>query len=296
MKKFFQIVLKNKSLFGSLLGVTGLFFLVAMICVVYFGSSFGWFSNNIKTTTTGMGVSTHTEDFNVKYTYFKYDIRESEVVTSASLEEIEFNQYDLVFRSRNRYTPIVVRIEMTGSSLPSAGTITAKINRDTSKAVSVDDHGTMKMSNFFTSIMRVTPYVGSALYNSNKDTQFNNIDSTTNFNAVRALKGNDATTGSKVFTTVTIPDDTITNITKVNYLEIPIVYTSADFVTIDAVSTLVVYLYITYDEGYTEVNHTVSYDGLVGIYNRTSAGTFTLGETSTISFADDLLGIEVNHS
>lgn len=273
------------------------FFLRGITLIVLFiglvGASLAWTALNDQANSGNIGVSVDYDRFFVEQGYYKYNVNEGRVDYYSSLVGIDFNQYDLVFRSRNRYTPIVAAIRMTGDDLADSGTVTIQIKRDSSISAMFEENSTNHLSHYFTNIMRVTALVGSSFYSSDNDTLFNNVDTNTNYEAARAQTGN--TTNSKVFTTAELSNDQLVSVTKSD-IEFNISYTSSDFVTINGKSTLIVYLYITYDEGYDGVD----YNGLIGTFIKTSdsmsiISTGDISDTS-IKFENDLMSIKVYHS
>ena len=206
---------------------------------------------------------------------------------------MRFNQYDLVFRSRNRYTPIIATLLLTGEDLDKdGGMITIQIERDSTIPSFVTENESKRLSQYFSSIMRVTAMINREYYSTSADTLFNNVDSS-NYTTIRAYTGNN--TNSKVFTNATVNGNTLTAVVKTD-ISISITYGSEDFNTIDGEETLIVYLYITYDEGFNGSN----YLGLVGTYQATSE-SLSIGasgslDDNSITFSNDLVAIKVSHS
>lgn len=303
----FANLTKNQKLklIGSFATTAFLGFVVVIVVVLYLNPSLGWFSSNRSVSGNGAGAEVEYDDFYVNAVYYLYDPKESAVVSSSDLSDIHFNPYDLVFRSRNRYTPVVAALKMTGDDLPSSGRLTIRINRNTTADADgyvVDENtGRTHLTEYFTSIMRVTPYVSAAYYSSVAATLYANVDSTVNYEYVRSLTGNvDAENGqpqSLVFTDVTMNGNLIASVEKEDYIDIAISYSSGDFVIDNGVSTLIVYLYITYDEGYRTTLSGTEYNGLLGIYQKTTeTGGISAGGDITdqsIQFQNDLLYIKV---
>lgn len=293
-------------LFGSFATTALLGIIVILVVVMYLNSSLGWFSNNKQVDGEGMEVEVDYDDFYVNATYYQYDPKAERVNSSTDLSNIMFNPYDLVFRSRNRYTPIIATLEMTGSDLPENGSLTVTIGRNTSVDAATGEIGDLHLAEKFSSIMRVTPYIGASYYSSTAGTLFSNVDTLTNYEYVRTLTGNVEARGgqpqSKVFTEAVMDGggEHITSVTKAESLVFEIDYTSSDFVDVNGVSTLIVYLYITYDEGYGIENDTTHYDGLVGIYQKTSeTGSISSGGDITdtsVRFENDLTNIRVTYN
>lgn len=249
--------------------------------LTYFGSSFGWFSRNEKVNKSGLDLNVQQGNLNVEFAYFMYDVNDETYKAESNLSAINFNQYDLVFRSRNQYTPIVVRLTLLKSELSaSGGAFTATIYRDTTKTVSTD-----RMDEFCSSVMRFTPFVGAAYYSADAETQFTNVHSA-HFSTTRALTGDDVTSGSQVFTEVDYIGNTVTDVTKDDYISLTFNYTSGDFTG----DVLYAYIYITYDEGFSAD----TYNGLTGIYTKT-AGITTIGDDH-VTFTNDLEYVKVDRA
>ena len=278
----------------------GLTLLVLSVLLV--SASFAWIAMNSDTSSSNMGMNVDYDKFFVEQAYYKYNAKDQHVEMYPGLTDVQFNQYDLVFRSRNRYTPIVATLMMTGTDLDEEGTIDILIKRDSSISpfyTEIKNGNEVKfISKNFSSIMRVTALVGSTYYSNNIDTLYSNVD-TANYSTVRAYytgRVESVPDTSKVFTTTTIgANDTLQGIEKSD-VELSIEYNGSDFVTINGKQTLIVYLYFTYDEGYDGS----SYNGLIGQYQRTS-GSSEIGASgdimdTSIRFENDLVSIKVSHS
>ena len=136
--------------------------MAVVMLVTCLTGTLAWFSINSKTDNSGAGLRSNVTDFDVSFAYYKNDIANETYAVSSDLSAIEFNQYDLVFRSINRHTPIVVRMAMQGADLASSGTITATITRNTAIPATrvVGNH--VEMNNYCSSVMRFTSYIGAA--------------------------------------------------------------------------------------------------------------------------------------
>lgn len=247
------------------------------------GYSFGWFSRNTGVGGAGMGVDVRRESIDVEFEYFKYDMNGQRYVSASDLSSIEFNQYDLVFRSRNNYTPIVIRFSIDKVQLPNSGILLANIYRDNDADVSVTEGGKTQMSKFSSSVMRFTPYINPSYYSATASTQFTNVHDP-NFSTVRAYTGD--TSGSQVFTTVNYTDSTINSITKKSFVSLQFPFVKGNFEG----DTVCAYIYVTYDEGFSAGN----YNGLMGIYLKT-AGFTSLNEES-VRFRNDFTSVEIKLS
>ena len=243
--------------------------------------SFAWFSNNRDVNGAGMGIDVRREGVDVEFEYFKYDMNGQSYVSASDLSSIEFNQYDLVFRSRNNYTPIVIRFSVNKAQLPDNGTLVANIYRDINADEFVTEGGKKKMSKFSSSVMRFTPYINPSYYSATASTQFTNVHDP-NYNTVRAYTGS-TQGGTQVFTTVSYSDNTINSIEKEDVVSLRFDFVKSNF----AGDTVFAYIYVTYDEGF----NAGSYNGLMGIYLKT-AGYTSLNEES-VKFDNDFTAVEI---
>ena len=311
----FRNLTKNQKLklIGSFTSTAIIGIVVVIALVLFLNPSLAWFSYNKQVSGTGMGVRVGYDDFHVSATCYQYDPKKSKVKTFSDLSEIDFNPYDLVFSARNRYTPVVVALKITGASLPSKGTVNVRITRDLSadpEGFSTDQGGHKHLIEVFSSVMRVTAYVGKSYYSDSAEMLYSQVDSSAHYDYVRSQTGNvneyasNAQPQSVVFTAVEMIQDSnlISSVTKAGYVDISVRYNNEDvFVTEDGVSTLIVYLYVTYDEGYTvqtQQGATVtSNKGLLGIYQKTTeTGSIAAGGDITgqsIQFENDLTQIRV---
>ncbi|MBP5466373.1 MAG: hypothetical protein J6Y43_02275 [Clostridia bacterium] len=256
--------------------------LLIFAVITYFNSSFGWFSRNKDVKGSGMGVNITQNNLDVEFEYLMYNVRSETYMSVNNLSDMEFNQYDLVFRSRNHLTPVVVRLAVNNGNLSAIGTLIVSIYRDTTKPTTETVGNKTQMSAFSSSVMRFTPFIGPTYYNADAETQFKNIH-TDNFTATNALTGDDETSGSQVFTHVDYTGSTVNSVRKDDSLSFTFDYTQNDFVN----GKLYVYVYITYDEGYNSGD----YNGLTGIYSST-AGLTAIGAES-VTFINDLVSIKV---
>lgn len=271
---------------GSAASALFLGVLVVFALIIYFNPSYGWFSRNAATNGSGMNLQVKQNNLDVDFAYFAYDVNDEEYTSGTDLSEIEFYQYDLVFRSRNKDTPVVLRFAVSKSSLPETGTLRATIYRDTTKPAETTDGNDKKhMSAFSSSVMRFTPYIGSAYYAAGAEAQYTNVHTDGNFAAIRALTGDDPTTGSKVFTAVNYTGSTVNTVIKDDSITLEYEFDQDDFNG----DVLYAYVYITYDEGYSDGEH--EYNGLTGVYSKTS-GISAIGQEST-TFTNDFLSVKV---
>ncbi|MBR5388794.1 MAG: hypothetical protein IK147_04990 [Clostridia bacterium] len=262
--------------------------LISGVLLIFFsGYSFGWFSSNKSVSGAGMGVGVRRESIDVEFEYFMYDIKNETYVSASDISAIEFNQYDLVFRSRNNYTPVVIRLAIKKIELPESGTLIASIYRDEDVPETTTSNAGMQMSAYSSSVMRFTPFINSSYYGATAAAQFTNVHDP-NFNTVRGYYTGDQIdqNGSQVFTTVSYTDKTINSVTKESVVSLEFPYNQGDF---DG-DTVYAYVYVTYDEGLDDG----SYKGLMGIYLDTAG--LTSINTDIVQFDNDFVSIGVTLS
>ncbi len=245
-----------------------------------------WFSINQTVGSDGVGAQTEAPDAVAAYYAYVYEAKASKVIYTGDSEEnfddptvtaLDMQFYDMIFKERNRYTPAILRIELTSlkKDWRNGGIVDVTVNRDTTLPNDA-------MTDHFTSVMRFTIVQDKAWYadaeaavaaNPAKD-----IGQELYFNLDEDLYGtyeniSGRTSQTTVFTTrtqgVVHKDDSIT-------LSVP--FTSSDIVD----GILNIYLYITYD-------HTLlsAYQAATGI-----TGGETIGRT--VLMEDDIDSLSVS--
>lgn len=276
----------------------GLF--VLGVILLYLNSAFGWFAQNKEVDGNGMAVTAYHDDVEAEYSHYFYDAKNAVGVGEDSITDIQVPQYDLIFRQRNRYTPAVIRVALTGEEdLPQSGTIALTIGRNLAASITTDE-GTIAngselpmLNNLFSSLMRLTIVKGAGIYSDDPTTLYRNIDNlpygnnSTLYEVIKSQTVNDATTN--VFTTVTGDEGDPDRYTKADSVTLSIDYTAADWNDMDGDGvneTLNVYVYVTYDETLLRE---------YGAYDATLNGDITsVGQV--IKLSNDLLTITASHS
>lgn len=276
----------------------GLF--VLGVILLYLNSAFGWFAQNKEVGGDAMAVTAYQDDVEAEYSHYFYDAKNAVGVGEDSITDIQVPQYDLIFRQRNRYTPAVIRVALTGEEdLPQSGTIALTIGRNLAASITTDE-GTIAngselpaLNNLFSSLMRLTIVKGAGIYSDDPTTLYRNIDNlpygndSTLYEVIKSQTANNATTN--VFTTVTGDEGDPDRYTKADSVTLSIDYTAADWNDIDGDGvneTLNVYVYVTYDETLLRE---------YGAYDATLNGDITsVGQV--IKLSNDLLTIAASHS
>lgn len=210
--------------------------------------AYGWFSNNRNVGGSGAGVNVLRNDVSARYEVYVYDINinrpsNTKIVDDEEVEltvkDIEFQQYDVTFRSRNRYTPIIIRIKLSGDNLlvepGETGSIFITIRRQGESDLSTD---TLPLTS--SSVMRFTGITNGSVDTSTAETLYGDVDALL-YDSTRATITN--TTNSKTFATIEeVNSEEIFNIES--DITLTVSYDNSSFVN----GKLDVFLYVTYDE------------------------------------------------
>lgn len=223
--------------------------------------SFGWFSQNKAVDADGIEMNLAYEDIQVEYSVYMWNIDAQagsnldKYGNIINISDITMHTHDLIFKARNKYTPVVIRIAITGSDMPVFGNAVVTIDRDTSIDVySTQEGHTTELSEYSSSIVRVTAAKGAGYYATTSgvadiNTIYNRVVNGDSANGITAIKGNETTFDTKTFTTVTENAGSYTY-TKLDTLTFTIAYTQDDWNDTDGDSipdTLNIYLLMDYD-------------------------------------------------
>ena len=210
--------------------------------------AYGWFSDNRNVGANGAGINVLGNDVSAHYEVYVYDINinrpsNTKIVDDEEVEltvkDIEFQQYDVTFRSRNRYTPIIIRIKLSGDNLlvepGETGSIFITIRRQGESDLSTD---TLPLTS--SSVMRFTGITNGSVDTSTAETLYGDVDALL-YDSTRATITN--TTNSKTFATIEeVNSEEIFNIES--DITLTVSYDNSSFVN----GKLDVFLYVTYDE------------------------------------------------
>ncbi len=223
---------------GLSLGV--IFILLLLSAIIMYDPALGWFARNVRVKAQNTEVVVAQDAAHAEYECYVYLAKESAVEVQ-DLDALDLQPYDMIFSRRNRYTPAIVRIELSDISYQyaSGGTLNVTLKRNTLLPNNVLD-------DYFTSIMRVTAVVGNTYYSADPDTLYTNLD-TALYTTVKAYPENYSSASSKLFTTVT--GGTGTDLDPYVYLKADVISLTVPYTTADMNgSVLNLYLYLSYDE------------------------------------------------
>ena len=304
---------KNSSIRSTVLTlIVSLIFLI-VVGIAYMSITFGWFAKNEVVDAYGMNISVNHDDTVATYYIYKYDTAreraslQTEVVddngnsslVNNTISSLVINPFDTIFTSRNVYTPVVVRIEITGKMVKESGTINISLDRlahnDTTLSATYKDglyNGTL--NEYASSVLYFKGAAKSTLATV-RDKDNNLISLTDNFteeNANVFWEGyktafTNYSGDKKMFTT--IDDDSVEKedrtYTKIDEINIPVSYTSADW-TLDNEGNrdkLNIFFFMAYDETY------------VNYYVEEHKKTNSLTESLSTPINSDIVKISARH-
>lgn len=243
---------KYRRLFPQLLLLCITSLTLVMGIVIVCNSTLGWFANNRQVSGEAMNVTLNAPAAEADYTVYIYDAKLSRVrytgdgeENEPTIENLKMQIHDVIFKSRNRYTPAVVRIHLSriDEAYRSGGTLNVTLGRDGSPAYVIPENSSVQsLPEKSTSVLRFTLASNSAWYDADADDLYSNIDNALYASVV--LNKNYTGVDSKVFTTVT-GEGNATVITKVDSITLSLAYNASD---VSGDGEMDAYLYITYDQ------------------------------------------------
>ena len=245
-----------KALFGNR-RLTCHFSIILLIFSLIITSSAAWFTMNRETAADDFGMSLEVDDTSAVYRAYVYDLKlgygvnEKSDGTPIDVTNLDLNQYDTLFRTRNRYTPAFAQINLIGNkSMPRSGTVYITIERNTEGL----EEGKLE---YTSNIARFTAFIIHGTKDADPpDVEITDpallytfINTDERFKAAEEYRGN-ATTESKTFITATGEGENHTH-EQATSITISVDYTEDDWYEVVendiSVKHLNVYLYITYD-------------------------------------------------
>ena len=213
-------------------------------------SSVAWFSLNRKTDSDSMGMALALDDTSAIYKAYMYDLENQKGTdkdpngVELNIANLDLNQYDTIFRTQNKYTPAIAKIQIIGnSSMPESGTVQLTIERNLELASNKE-----ALDLFSSSVIRFTALIDSTkqdLEMTTPEALYSHINTAARFSEVEGYTGN-ARADSKTFVTVSGEGESHTH-AKHDTITISVAYTANDWYKSENNKALNVYLYITYD-------------------------------------------------
>ena len=239
-----------------------------------FTGAFAWFVLKVSQGVDGTEFSVYASDISLSYNIYKYDINLNEPckIDGETSHGFTLNQYDVVFKERNKYNPVYLEIEISGNLIERAGSFSFILDRDTT-APAMDSNN--YLSEYFSSITKYAVGTNGAMQGGIHDSS-SVSDTWDNLNAVFYDRDTSGQLTTQLFTS-----GTSGNYVKTNDLRFTLSYTQSDFVN----NSLYVYLYINYDENLSEI---YSYEhGLTGQ---------SIGGSSNYTLSNDLTCIRIEEN
>lgn len=235
-----------------ILAVLCLALIVAMIC--YQNISVAWFSSNRTTDVNGIDISVQHKDIRASYEVYMYNIdmqKGSEIDSNGEIirvDNILLHTHDLIFKARNKYTPIVIRVQLGGNDVPEEGTAKLMLFRNTKIGIT-DSNG--KISKNSSSVLRITPAKGSSYFSmqAGQPDAAQIYDHVVNGGeGILSVREMQDEPFSKTFTTATTSDGGLTfSYKKTDSLTFYISYTKSDWNLVGDSKVLNIYLFMDYD-------------------------------------------------
>ena len=232
-----------------------------IVVLSLFGTTaFAWFSMNTDVKTSSMNTHIEIFDAQAQYTVYLFDSKAGSVnytgknndESDPTVTHLDVPFYDTIFKQRNRYTPVIIRVALTNVRLEQ-GIVNLRIDRDVS--LSEPQSG-----GYFTDLMRFTVVKGTSLYSADADELYDNVDEVL-FTPVQngsytpdLISNNNSSYykgPSKIFGVRTYNEGSPVypqgyvpfTVENYDYVNLSIPYGAADFVN----GVFNFYLYITYD-------------------------------------------------
>lgn len=186
-------------------------------------TTIAWFSMNKDVGASGMGVKIEKPETRFDATVYRYvkqqdgSFQLNSFVSSNSAHltpQLTLNEYDVIFLDNNVYTPVVMRLGLTGGRLPQAGTVTVRIVRNDNPLIV---NGNLQP--YFTAVTNFTCDIDGAYYSNNISTLYNNaLSGMENLTASKFISSNDVTTDNLTFNLSYTPSDFNGNVLNVYIL------------------------------------------------------------------------------
>jgi hypothetical protein len=279
-------------------------------------TSFAWLTINRKLDVDEMGMALAVDDTNAVYEAYMYDLEtgkgtnlHKEIVVDENgtstvktepltITNIDLNQYDTIFRSQNKNTPVFAKIKITrNKSMPESGTVYITIDRDIQNTAQKDKEEQGLLTDYTSSIVRFTGFIihdQADLTKTTPETLYEFINSSiidvennkTRFDVVEAYQGNEEPHSQTFISAETVEDETNTEThvhRKANSVTLAVEYSASDWYKVGIDSVMNVYLYITYDPT------------LIDCYMDDHGGGAISLDNNFIDFANDMTKVTISY-
>ena len=231
--------------------------LILMLVIVntIVAASVAWFTINRQASVDKLGMSLAVDNTSAVYKAYMYNLEngkgtdENPDGTPLTIEGLDLNQYDTIFRAQNKYTPAFAKIEIVkSSSMSKSGTVFITIERNSNEKTDPPQ------SEYSSSVLRFTAFIikgKSDITKTTADELYTFINSKERFEEVETYFQSDheERPHSKTFVTVNGEGAGHTHV-KSNTITLSVDYTEEDdvwYVNQDGHEAMNVYLYVTYD-------------------------------------------------
>ena len=216
-----------------------------------FGEALAWFTSVRTMLNDANEMKADYDDIHAKFFLYKYDtstMRATDVDNDGNpwnIKNFQLNTFDTIFTSRNKYTSALVRMEISGEDLKENGTLTLDMSRD----LSIDETWTERgeLNTVISSVISFKCFTNASVYETLIDDSL-----TYPVDEMYTLAYNTASTEtSQYFPKLDIDldenEEEIRTYSKLDALQFTVDYTSSDWVNIDGVDSINIYLLIEYD-------------------------------------------------
>ena len=279
-------------------------------------TSFAWLTINRKLNVDEMGMALAVDDTNAVYEAYMYDLEtgkgtnlHKEIVVDENgtstvktepltITNIDLNQYDTIFKSQNKNTPVFAKIKITrNKSMPESGVVYITIDRDIQNTAQKDKEEQGLLTEYTSSIVRFTGFIihdQADLTKTTPETLYEFINSSiidvennkTRFDVVEAYQGNEEPHSQTFISAETVEDETNTEThvhRKANSVTLAVEYSASDWYKVGIDSVMNVYLYITYDPT------------LIDCYMDDHGGGSISLDDNFIDFANDMTKVTISY-
>ena len=218
--------------------------------VILVKGTYAWYVRNNQLQGKNAEIGVDYDDLRMDCVAYQYDIKQDRVISteesdsdSFDMEHLEFQSYDMIFRQKNRYIPMVIVIKLSGLVLQEKSTVDLIIHRDTASENNPVSSGTL--SSHVSSIMRFTLIGGG---DSSNPFAINDIwqNTVTDFAGEQSGTKDGIGYDSKTMT-ILRRENNATLYEKADAITLSLSYTQSQL----EAGELFVYLYVTYDKTLT---------------------------------------------
>lgn len=252
--------------------------LVALSVILTGTTGLAWFIKNRQTDESGLKTQVDYDDIEMSTVFYKYNIKNAAAAEYGDISEIAFNAYDDIFKSKNQYSSILIKITLEGTAISTeGGTLNLIVERDTSldseNAAGVADHPEYLLFNQTISSTMNFAAIPSVTLDGISDPTALYTAAQTAFASVATQVFTTPVDGTIYQRTVPAEGETTEggepatkqeealNVTKVDSLTLPISYVGANVTDSDSdgKNEVHIYLWVSYDIGTADSPKLINY-------------------------------------